>query len=72
MYELSAQATDEYGALSDVSEVIKIAVQQPGYLRVGSMIVDALSVVIPLIVLVLFLIVGTWYLIFTLVALGDE
>ncbi|MCA9357229.1 hypothetical protein H6784_00510 [Candidatus Nomurabacteria bacterium] len=63
VYELSAQATDEYGALSDVSEVIKIAVQQPGYLRVGSMIVDALSVVIPLIVLVLFLIVGTWYLI---------
>jgi hypothetical protein len=62
VYELSAQSTDEFGAKSDVSNVIRIAVQQPGFIRVGSMIVSVLSVVIPLLVLTFLLVIGTWYL----------
>lgn len=62
VYELSAQATDEFGAQSDVSNVIRIAVQQPGYLKIGTMIVSVLSVIIPLIVLVFVMIFGTWYM----------
>jgi len=62
VYELSAQATDEYGAKSDVSDVVRIAVQQPGYLQIGSFIVSVLSVIVPLLVLIALLIFGTWYL----------
>lgn len=62
VYELTAQATDEFGAQSDISNSIRIAVQQPGYLRVGSMIVSVLSVIVPLMVLVFLLFVGSWYL----------
>lgn len=63
VYELHARATDTFGAQSDVSEVIRIAVQQPGYIRIGSFIVSLLSVIIPMIVLVVFLLLGIWYLV---------
>jgi hypothetical protein len=63
VYELTARATDTLGAQSDVSEAIRIAVQQPGFIRVGSFIVSLLSVLIPLIVLSVFLTLGVWYLI---------
>lgn len=62
VYELSARATDEYGAQSEFSDVVRIAVQQPGYLRVGSLIVSVLSVIVPLVVLIGLLIFGTGYL----------
>jgi len=62
VYELSAQATDEYGAQSAVSDVIRIAVQQPGFLHVGSLIVSVLSVIVPAVILIGLLIVGTIYL----------
>ncbi|USN92151.1 MAG: hypothetical protein H6782_04735 [Candidatus Nomurabacteria bacterium] len=62
VYELSAIATDKFGAQSDVSESIRIAVQQPGYLRIGSFIVSVLSVIVPLIVLTFVLILGAWYM----------
>ena len=62
VYELRAQATDGFGAKSDFSDTIKIAVQEPGYLVIGSLIVSALSVFIPLIVLLFLLVFGTWYL----------
>jgi len=62
VYELSAQATDEYGAQSAVSDVVRIAVQQPGYLRVGSLIVSVLSVIVPMVILIGLLVVGTIYL----------
>jgi hypothetical protein len=62
VYELTAQATDAYGAQSEVSGPIRIAVQQPGYLRIGSMLISVLSVIVPLILLVFALIIGTWYL----------
>lgn len=63
VYELTARATDTFGAQSDVSESIRIAVQQPGLLRVGSLIVSVLSVLIPLVVLAVLLIIGIWYLV---------
>ncbi len=62
VYELTAVATDEHGAQSDVSDPIRIAVQQPGLIRIGSLIVSVLSVIIPLIVLVFLLVVGGWYM----------
>jgi hypothetical protein len=61
VYELTAQATDENGARSEPSDAVRIAVQQPGYLQIGSFLVSVLSVVVPLILLVLFLILGLWY-----------
>jgi len=62
VYELSAQATDEFGAQSAVSDVVRIAVQQPGYLQIGSFIVSVLSVIVPMVILIGLLIVGTLYL----------
>lgn len=62
VYELSAVAIDQYGAQSEVSDVVRIAVQQPGYVRVGSFVVSLLSVVIPLIALVMLLVFGIWFL----------
>jgi hypothetical protein len=63
VYELTAQATDTHGAQSKVSETIRIAVQQPGIIRIGSFLVSALSVLIPLIVLLALCVLGVWYLI---------
>lgn len=63
VYELSAQATDVYGAQSEVSDMIRIAVQQPGYLRIGSLLINVLSVVVPLIVLVIAFMFSIWYLV---------
>lgn len=63
VYELTALATDEFGAKSSVSDTVRIAVQQPGFIRIGSFIVSILSVVVPLIVLLLLLFFGIWYLI---------
>lgn len=62
VYKITAQATDSYGAKSELSEPISIAVQQPGYLRIGSLIVSVLSVLIPLLLLLVLLSFGIWYL----------
>lgn len=62
VYELSAIATDEFGARSEASDPIRIAVQQPGFVRVGSVIVSILSVIVPLIVLLFILVLGAWYM----------
>lgn len=64
VYELSARATDEFGAQSDMSETYRIAVQEPGYIRIGSQVVDAMSVIVPLILLALLLVFGIWYMLF--------
>lgn len=63
VYELSAKAIDQHGAQSEMSEVIRMAVQQPGYIRIGSFLVNILSVIIPLIALLGLLGFGIWYLI---------
>lgn len=64
VYELSAVAIDQQGAQSDVSEVIRIAVQQPGYVRIGSFMVSVLSVIIPLLALLGLLFLGFWFMVF--------
>ncbi|MEY2664977.1 MAG: hypothetical protein RLZZ480_82 [Candidatus Parcubacteria bacterium] len=63
VYEITARATDEYGAQSLDSDTIRIAVQQPGFIRVGSLLVSYLSVIIPLIALAGFAVAGTWYMV---------
>jgi hypothetical protein len=62
VYELTAVAIDQYGAQSAVSDAVRIAVQQPGYMRIGSLVVSFLSVLIPLLALVALLFVGIWFL----------
>jgi hypothetical protein len=64
VYEISAQAIDQYGAQSALSDVKRIAVQEPGYVRIGGQVVDAMSVIVPLILLALLLVFGIWYLVF--------
>lgn len=61
VYELSAVATDQFGAQSDVSDVLKLAVQQPGYLRLGSLVVSILSIIVPLVAILLLLSLGMVY-----------
>ncbi len=63
VYIVTAKATDTYGAHSDVSESIRIAVQQPGFIRIGSMIVSVLSVVIPLLALSVGLVALVWFVV---------
>lgn len=56
VYELSAVAVDQYGAKSERSDVVRIAVQQPGYLAIGSLLVSVLSIVVTLLGLVTLLV----------------
>lgn len=62
VYELKARAIDEFGAQSEMSETIRIAVQQPGYVQVGTLIINVLSVVIPLIAMLVLLVLALWFL----------
>jgi hypothetical protein len=64
VYELTAVAIDQYGAQSAPSDAVRIAVQQPGYLQIGSMLVSVLSVLIPLLALTVLLVLGVWFLLF--------
>lgn len=63
VYEVKARATDEYGAQSLDSDTIRIAVQQPGFIRIGSLLVSFLSVLIPLVALAGLAVVGSWYMV---------
>lgn len=66
VYELTAVAIDQYGAQSDVSDAIKIAVQEPGFIRLGGFLVSVLSVIVPLVALTILLVAGTWFLLLRL------
>lgn len=66
VYELSAVAVDQYGAQSEVSDTIRIAVQEPGYIRIGSLAVNILSIFIPVLALLAFVIFGIWFLLLRL------
>ncbi len=61
VYEISAVAVDQYGAKSEPSDAIRLAVQDPGYIRVGSIIVSFLSVLLPLVGLLLLFVLLVWY-----------
>jgi len=62
VYELSAVAVDQYGAQSEVSETVRIAVQEPGYVRIGSIAVSILSVFVPVLALLALTIFMLWFL----------
>jgi hypothetical protein len=62
VYELTAVAEDAYGAKSEVSEPIRIAVQDPGYIQIGSYIISILSIIIPLIAMLVLLVIGTIFM----------
>ena len=66
VYELSAVAVDQYGAQSEMSDAVRIAVQQPGYIRLGSFVVSILSVVVPLLALTILSVLGIWFLVLRL------
>jgi hypothetical protein len=63
VYEITARASDEFGAQSEISDAIRIAVQQPGLIRFGSLAVSVLSVIIPLIALIVATIFGLLYMV---------
>lgn len=48
VYSLTAVAIDQFGAQSAPSDTVKIVVEEPGYIVIGSFIVNVLSVLIPL------------------------
>lgn len=62
VYDIVAVATDEYGAISAPSDPIRLIVEEPGYLRIGSFVISILSVIIPLLALIIISIFGMWYL----------
>lgn len=62
VYLVTAVARDEYGRMSEPSDPIRIIVERPGYITLGSYVVSALSIIIPLIALVFLLAFGSWYL----------
>ncbi len=64
VYDLSAMATDSFGAVSERSEVVRIAVQERGYIRIGSFLISLLSVIVPLVALVALLGLLLWYVLF--------
>jgi len=63
VYELQAKAKDSFGAESEPSEKIRIAVQTPGYMQIGSFIINILSVVIPLMALVFLLVFASLFMV---------
>lgn len=62
VFEVIAVASDSYGAMSEPSHPVRIIVEEPGYIAIGSFVVRVLSVIIPLVALILLLVFGTWYL----------
>lgn len=62
VYDLVAVAEDEHGAKSEPSEKIRMVVEVPGFIKIGSFVVSVLSVVVPTVALLVLLIFGLWYL----------
>ncbi len=58
VYEIGAVAIDQYGAKSEPADTIRLAVQQPGYLQIGSVLISVMSVIVPLIALLLLLVLA--------------
>lgn len=62
VYDMHAVATDESGGMSEESVPVRFVVEEPGYLRVGSLVLSVLSVIVPLLALVVLMVFGIWYL----------
>lgn len=56
VYEIQAVAVDEFGAQSEMSDALRFAVQEPGFVRIGTFVVSILSILIPLVGLVVLLV----------------
>jgi len=61
VYIITATARDEQGRMSEISDEIEIVVEIPGYLVVGTLMINVLSVIVPLIALLILAVVGMWY-----------
>jgi len=62
VYELTAKAIDQYGAQSEASDAIRIAVQQPGFIAIGSFVISILSIIVPLSALLALMVLGSVFL----------
>lgn len=62
VYEITARATDEHGAKSDPSQTIRFIVEEPGYMVIGSMLVNILSLIVTLVAMVALLVIIGSYL----------
>lgn len=61
VYELVAEATDRFGAQSELSEAIRFVVTEPGYVQFGAFAISFLSIVIPLIAMTALLVLVLWF-----------
>ncbi len=62
VYTITAVARDAFGSVSEKSDAIKIIVEVPGYVAAGTVVINFLSVLVPIIALLIVLIFGSWYL----------
>jgi len=60
VYELKAYSVDVNGAKSEPSDVVRIAVQQPGFIQIGNKLISVLSVIVPLVAMTALLIISLW------------
>jgi len=61
VYEITAEATDSFGRVSEKSQSVRMSVELAGYLRIGTFMVSLLSVVVPLVALIILLILMALY-----------
>lgn len=61
VYEITAEAKDTFGRMSDRSDAVRMSVEVPGYMKVGTFMVSLLSVIVPLIALLILLILTVLY-----------
>ncbi len=62
VYTITAVARDAFGSVSEKSDAIKIIVEVPGYVAAGTVVINFLSVLVPIVALIIVLIFGSWYL----------
>jgi hypothetical protein len=61
VYEVTLQATDAFGAQSELSDVRRLIVEEPGYIRLGTYAISLLSVVIPLLAMSVLMVLSLWF-----------
>ncbi len=72
VYTLTAQAIDKHGAKSSVSDEYRFVAKEPGYLVIGSIIVNALSLVVTILSLAGLLVVLVWFSLYKLLRLSRK
>ncbi len=61
IYTVKAKAMDGRGAQSLFTDAITVAVQPPGFIRLGGIVVNGLSMFVSLLAMVVFLVVGSYW-----------